>query len=383
MNISLELQPCLKNKSGIGIYTYELTKRLQSYEDLQITGNLFNFLNRNDLTRDMEGLEFNKNTCSTLPYRGYCKLWNYLPIKYNHLFKQLADITHFFNFIVPPRIEGKVVNCIHDLTFLLYPETMDKKNLARITRDITYSIERADRIVTISKSTERDLIHYLKVPAEKIEIIYPGVDSERFRHVYTQEEKVRVSQKYHLPKRYVLYMGTIEPRKNIESIVEAFYLYKKELINDVQDVKLVIAGKKGWLYESLFERVKKLNLEEEVIFTDYVDEQDKPLIYQMASVFVFPSLYEGFGIPVLEAMASGTPVITSNVSSLPEVAGDAAIMVDPKDTLGIAKGMTKCMGQGDDIKEIIEKGHRQVKLFNWDESAHKLYNLYVDLLRNN
>lgn len=383
MRISLELQPCLKNKSGIGVYTYELTKRLQNYPDCQLTGDLFNFLNRNDISKDVKGLNFNKDICSLIPYRVYRKLWNFIPIQYNTLFKEERELSHFFNFIVPPRIKGKVVNTIHDLTYLLYPDTMNEENLKRISQDIDYSIKRSDKIITISKSTRQDLIDKLHIPAEKIEVIYPGVEVSQFNQVYTEEMRQVVRTRYKLPKKYMLYMGTIEPRKNIESIVEAFALFKKEEISNVEDVKLVIAGKKGWLYESIFKCIQRLELQDEVVFTDYVDEMDKALIYQMALVFVFPSLYEGFGIPVLEAMAAGVPVITSNVSSLPEVAGDAAILVEPCDRVAIAKGMQQCIKRDKGIEELIERGYKQIRRFSWDKSAEQLHALYQRLIEEN
>lgn len=380
MRIALELQSCLKNKSGIGIYTYELSKRLQKYNDLEFEGHIFNFLNRNDISKDIEGINIEKRVCSLFPYGVYRRIWHYSMIKYNSLFKSKCGIYHFFNFIVPPRIEGKVITTIHDMTYEMYPETMDKKNLKRIKDDIEYSVNRADKIITVSESSKYDIIKYLNVPENEIEVVYNGVEYNRFARDYNEEEKVKVKQKYSLPDNYILYMGTLEPRKNIESIVEAFKLFKEQSYLKEKDFKLVIAGKKGWMFESIFELVNKLNLQENVIFTDYVDEKDKPLIYNMAQLFVFPSIYEGFGIPVLEAMASSVPVITSNVSSLPEVAGDAAILVDPKDTLSIAKNINDILSDENLKDELINKGHIQAQIFTWEASAEKLYEIYKSMM---
>ena len=276
MNITIELQPCLNDKSGIGIYTYELVKCLQHYENLNMTGTLFNFLNRKNVEASVRGLDFKKKICRLLPYRYYCTLWDYIPIKYSYLFKREADITHFFNFIVPPYVKGKVISCIHDISFLLYPETMDAVTLQRIRKNIVRSVECSDKIITISQNTKKDLIETLKVPREKIEIIYPGVDQEKFNRVYSTIEKIMVRKKYNLPDIYMLYMGTLEPRKNIESIIQAFNLYNQKNSNSRQTIKLVIAGKKGWLYESIFKQVESLGLQEYVIFTNYIDEEDKP-----------------------------------------------------------------------------------------------------------
>ncbi len=379
MKINLELQPCLKNKSGIGIYTYELAKLLQKKDDIELSGNIFNFLNRNDISKDIEGLTMNINLCTLFPYGVYRRIWNKIYINYNKLFNSNDELYHFFNFIVPPNIIGKVIATIHDMTYILYPETMDKNNLKRITRDIDYSVKRADKIITVSENSKKDIIKYLNVPESKIEIVYNGVDYERFSKQYSQDEKEEVRNKYLLPEKYILYMGTLEPRKNIESVIEGFSILKQKYKNNI---KLVIAGKKGWLFESIFNLVGKLNLTEDIIFTDYVDENDKPLIYNMAEMFVFPSLYEGFGIPVLEAMASGVPVITSNVSSLPEVAGDAALLVSPKDKNAIAEQMNRILSDEKLKKELIYKGKVQCKKFTWKDSAEKLYKIYEQVLKH-
>lgn len=379
MKVALELQPCLKNRSGIGVYTYELSRRLQQFEDLELAGDIFNFLGRNDLTIDLKHLDFEQATCKLFPYGVYRRVWHYVPLKYNTIFKREADITHFFNFIVPPRIQGKIVNTVHDLTFEFYPETMDRKNLKRLKTDIHYSLERANKIVTISECSRKDIIEVLKVDPAKIEIVYPGVDYDYFNAMPSNERMQQVRSKYNLPDEYILYMGTLEPRKNIPSIIEAYYKLKKGGDKKVQSIKLVLAGKKGWLYEEIFNKVKELGLEEDVVFTDYVDESDKAIIYKLASLFVFPSLYEGFGIPVLEAMASSTPVIASNASSLPEVAGNAALLVNPQDTLSMAEGMHSILTKEEYRDIMVQKGHTQAQKFNWEDSAHKLYELYQSL----
>lgn len=377
MKINLELQPCLKNKSGIGIYTYELTKLLQINKDIELSGEIFNFFNRNDISKDIEGLTIPIKLCTLFPYGVYRRIWNKIPINYNRLFQSDADIYHFFNFIVPPRINGKIITTIHDMTYILYPETMDKRNLKRITDDIDYSVNRSDKIITVSESSKRDIIRYLNVPEEKIEVVYNGVEYDRFAKSNNNQDKLKVMQKYNLPQNYILYMGTLEPRKNIESIVRSYSVLKKNYNNEI---KLVIAGKKGWLFENIFNLVESLKLQDDVIFTDYVDEVDKAAIYQMANLFVFPSIYEGFGIPVLEAMASSVPVITSNVSSLPEVAGDAAILVEPKDVNSIAKNMHKILSNNDLRDKLICKGHIQAKKFTWEASAEKLYKIYKSMM---
>jgi len=375
MKVSIELQPCLKNKSGIGVYTYELTKRLQNYKDIEFEGNIFNFFNRNDIEKDIEGLNIKKNTCSLFPYGVYRRIWSYVPIKYNFLFRRDIDIYQFFNFVIPPNISGKVITTIHDLTYILYPDTMDVSNRKRLENDMYSTIKRADYIITISESSKKDIIKHLHIDENKIEVIYPGVD-ETYKKVLSNDEIMAVKNKYNILGKYVLYLGTLEPRKNIETIIRAYNCFKQANKNNI---KLVLAGKKGWLYDSIFKLVEEFGLENDVIFTDYIADMDKAPLYQGAEIFLFPSLYEGFGIPVIEAMASRTPVITSNSSSLPEVAGDAAIITDPLDYQEISNSIERILNDNELQEKMINEGIKQADKFNWDSSAEKLKNIYYDL----
>jgi glycosyltransferase involved in cell wall biosynthesis len=375
MKVSIELQPCLKNKSGIGVYTYELTKRLENFKDIKFQGNIFNFLNRNDIEQDIPDLTLNKNICSLFPYSIYRRIWRCMPIKYNVLFRNDADIYQFFNFIVPTNISGKVITTIHDLTYILYPETMDKKNRERLKKDMINTVNRVDYILTISENSKNDIIKYLNIPEDKITVIYPGVD-EIYKQVLDEKHIEKIKRKYNIIGRYLLYLGTLEPRKNIETIIKSYNDFIK---SSDEDIKLVLAGKKGWLYDSIFNLVSEYGLENNVVFTDYVDDSDKPALYQGAEIFLFPSLYEGFGIPVAEAMASRTPVITSNSSSLPEVAGDSAIITEPLDYRKISESIKKILRDSNIRQKMIENGIKQVEKFNWDDSAEKLRKIYIDL----
>lgn len=381
MKIALELQPCLKKRSGIGVYTYELARCLQGYKDIELFGNIFNFMGRNNIEDDIRGLEFKKNYCWLMPYGVYRRVWHHIPVGYNDFFKEQVDISHFFNFIVPPRVKGKIVNTIHDLTFELYPETMDQANLKRIKDDIAYSIERSDKLIAVSEATKMDMIKYLKLDPAQIEVVYNGVHYELFNEPITEEKREAVRKKYRLPEHYILYMGTLEPRKNIELLIEAFKVLKKEGESIVQNVKLVLAGKKGWFFEEIFKKIEVLGLTEEVIDLGYIYEEDKVALYQMAKCFTFPSLFEGFGIPVIEAMAAGVPVITSNVSSLPEVAGDAAILINPKDVIALAEGMYRLLVDETYREILIQKGYNNAQCYSWESAAAKLHQIYQNLMQ--
>ena len=279
-----------------------------------------------------------------------------------------SDIYHFFNFTIPKNIKGKVIVTIYDTVFISAPETMgNRKEL----EEYKYGAQKSDLIITISESAKNDIIENLGVSEDKIEIVHPGIDLENYSQKYEKEELERIRNKYKLPSEYILYLGTIEPRKNIERTIKAFIKYKKEVKDDL---KLVIAGGKGWKYDNIMKLIESMGTD--IILTGYIDEEDKIPIYKLAQIFAFPSLYEGFGMPVLEAMAGGVPVVTSNVSSLPEVAGDAAILVDPLNEDEIFEAYKKILSDKKLQLEMIEKGLEQAKKFEWKESAKVLEQIY-------
>ena len=372
MKVNIELQPALKDRTGVGWYVYEVVKHLPKGK-IKITGTIFNFLKRRNDTEIIKDLDINISSFYLLPYRVYLYLTKKFNIPYNYFFRPKADLYHFMGYIVPYSIKGKVILTVYDLVVELFPETMEEKNRELLRKEMQRSIKRADHIITISNSAKAELINVLGVNAENIDIISPGVDYDVFNARINDEMKRKIKQKYDLPDEYILYLGTLEPRKNISSLIKAFIKLKKE--KKISE-KLVIAGKKGWLFSEIFDLIKSLDLENEVILTDYVDESDKPAIYQNAKLFVFPSLYEGFGMPILEAMAAGIPVITSNTSAMPEVAGDAAILVNPLSIEEISEAMLEVMNNDKLSNELISKGFDQCKKFTWSNSANKLVEIY-------
>ncbi len=371
MKISLELQPCCGQRSGIGLYTYELSKRLISDSDLSFKGNIFNFRNRNDNTSTLSGVNYPIQTNTIIPYGVYRRTWHYIPFSYESFFDD-ADLTHFFNFIVPPKINGKVINTIHDLIYMYYPETMDKKNLIRITRDIDYSINRSDIILVNSENTKLDLLKEYKLDSNKVKIVYP---SSSLSPSSVVENEIRV--KYNITTSYILYVGNLEPRKNIERLIQAYGKLKKETgINN----QLVIAGGKSWSYENIFHTVAKLELENNIIFTGYTNAEEKTALYKYAHLFVYPALYEGFGMPILESLACNTPVVCSDTSSMPEVGGNAAYYINPLDILDIAEGMYKMLTDEKLRNKKMSFAQAQVTKFSWDKSAENLLEIYKSFL---
>lgn len=374
MKVSLELQPCCGKRSGIGTYVYELARRLETQNGIEFCGNLFNFCDRNDNSDSLRDVVIPIHENHLFPYGIYRRLWHVAPLSYRSMFPEKADLNVFFNFIVPPRVEGAVMTTVHDLTYLRYPETMDGRNLRRINRDIRYSIERSSRILTDSEFSKKEIKELLHVPAERIAVVYaaPPVLSDAVD--FTQ-----VSVKYKIEKPYILYVGTIEPRKNLVRLIEAFdSLKQKEKIPH----QLVLAGGDGWSNSEIYKAACGASHSRDIIFTGYVSAAEKTTLYQYADAFVFPSLYEGFGIPPLEAMSQNCPVICANAASLPEVVGDAAIFADPLNTADIAEGILRVLTDAAVRDALIEKGTEQFKKFNWQASADRFTDVCKEVLKN-
>ena len=371
IQVAVEIQPALEDHTGVGWYLHELLNNIDRSE-IEIIGNYFNFLNRHDYSKSLSNLDLKYNKLQYVPYRIYKILTEKYNVSYNLFFRKKTDVYHFTRYILPNNIKGKVILNIYDLVFEKYVETMESKNRESFKRSFYKSVKRADQIITISESSKNELVEILKVPENKIHIVQPGIDFQKFNTKNSEVTK-NVILKYSLPEDYILYLGTLEPRKNISSIIRAYGSLRN---NNKITEKLVIAGKKGWLFSEIFDLIKSLDLGNEVILTDYVDESDKPAIYQNAKLFVFPSLYEGFGMPILEAMAAGIPVITSNTSAMPEVVGDAAILVNPLSIEEISEAMLELMNNDKLSNELISKGFDQCKKFTWSNSANKLVEIY-------
>lgn len=372
MRVALELQPCCGNRSGIGMYTYELAKRMRDGEGLEFCGNLFNFLGRNDNSEALQGIEMPLREAKLFPYGVYRRIWNYAPIPYQSLFPGKADLSVFFNYIVPPRVSGRVITTVYDMTYLRYPETMDQRNLRRIRNGIRYSVDRSDHIVTISEFSKREICSLLNVPEEMVSVVYSA--PVQFG---TCAEWATVAEKFSVTKPYILYVGTIEPRKNLERLIRAFDLLKQKYHIPHQ---LVLAGGKGWQSEGIYQAVSEAKAREDILFTGYVSQMEKNALYCNATVFVFPSLYEGFGMPPLEAMHWNCPVVCADAASLPEVVGGAAQLVDPLDEESIAEGIRQVLSDHMLADSLREKGQKQKDLFTWDASARRLTEICKDVL---
>lgn len=370
--VALELQPCCGKRSGIGVYTYELAKRLRNDEELHFCGNLFNFCGRNDNSEMLRGINMPINESRLFPYGVYRRIWNYLPVDYERFFPTRADLSIFFNYIVPPRITGKVMTAVYDMTFLRFPETMDVRNRRRLNGGLRRSVARSDQILTISEFSRQEIAELLDFPKEKIAVIpcAPAFSE-------TTAPVGETLSKFGIQQPYVLYVGTLEPRKNLVRLLEAFALLKEKKHFPHQ---LVLAGGKGWNSKAFDQALAVSPIRECVRLTGYVSEEEKNTLYREAELFVFPSIYEGFGIPPLEAMHWNCPVVCADAASLPEVCADAAEYVNPFDVNSIAEGI--CRGLTDEARraELVRAGKIRTEQYTWESSAASLRELCREVL---
>jgi len=264
---------------------------------------------------------------------------------------------------------------VHDVSYLIYPDCIAKKTLRNLQKYMPKHLARADRVIAVSKNTQKDLVRLCGVPEEKISVVYPGYNSELFRPAKIEHQAL--SDKFDLEPGYIFYAGTIEPRKNLVTLLEAYRLLGQRGIT----TPLVLCGAIGWKSESFFSTLRTLRSTNSVRLLGYVDEQWLPLLYNGASCFVFPSLYEGFGFPVLEAMACGCPVVSSGVSAIPEVVGGAGLLLeDPRDENLLAEALSRILGDQDLRAELRAEGIKQASHFSWRKTARETLKIFADLL---
>jgi glycosyltransferase involved in cell wall biosynthesis len=291
---------------------------------------------------------------------------------------QHIDVFHGLDHIGVPlfRKVGRYVATIHDLIPLLWPQFVTRRHRLVVAAACRRLRHQADLVIVPSEATKADVVHQLQMNPERIVVIPWGCD-ERFQPRRDLDRFAVIQRKYHLPARYLLFVGTLEPRKNLITLLKAYAILRAERLD--HDVKLVVVGRKGWLYEEIFATVKRLALHADVLFTDFVADEDLPELYRGALLLVFPSLYEGFGLPILEAMASGIPVIASNTSSMPEVAGEAALLIDPRTPEAIAEGMAQILADDQLRKTLTQKGLARAQCFTWERVAQQTLALYAAL----
>lgn len=288
--------------------------------------------------------------------------------------KDKVDLVHT-SFLCPLFSPIPSIITIHDMTVFIFPHKHEARNRLIQRFLLPLVVRKAKKIIAVSQSTKQDIVRFFKIPEDKIRVIYEGIDPGFFLiRDYGLIDQVK--KKHGILGEYILYVGTLEPRKNIVRLIKAFGALKK--MGQIKH-KLVIVGKKGWLFEDIFETINSLNLKEEVIFTGYVPRNELNILYNAADLFVYPSLYEGFGFPPVEAMACGTPVVTSNNSSLPEVVGDAAIKVNPYKEREISEAIYEIISNKKKKEELIKRGLERVKHFSWNRAAEETLEVYLEV----
>jgi glycosyltransferase involved in cell wall biosynthesis len=384
MKIGIDIRLIGKQRTGDEAVFFNLVKNLGEINSSN-RYSLFTDTNpkkNDDLKAEINKLNLKNNfeiISLDSPNRFWWNLWA-LP---NHLRKNPVDVFHT-QYIAPfwlpksphrrsaGKAEIKLVLTIHDISFNFFPQFIKKSDLFFLKTLIPRSIKRADKIITVSKSEKKNIIEFYKIPPEKVDCAYNGVDFERFNCVYSAEEKERIRKKYSLPEKFLLYIGTLQPRKNIPVVIEA--------LRDL-DMPLVLAGnRKARNFDpKVDDAIKKNGLSGKVIFPGWIEEEDKPALLQMAACFVFPSLYEGFGIPVIEAMAAGVPVVCSDIPVLQEIALDAALFCDPKKPEEFSQKIQEILSNEDLKDNLIKKGTEVAKKYTWQKNAQKTLEIYTSL----
>ncbi|OCL25566.1 hypothetical protein U472_14640 [Orenia metallireducens] len=351
----------MKNWSGIGRYSSNLIEELSK---IKIADQLSLFSNYGKRQID----DFKIINC----HSNVFSVSEQIELPYLNL-KNKIDLFHSPHFVFPIFKFNKLVLTIHDLTPLLFPEYFSSFARGYMRAMIWLSKFKADKIITVSKNTKEDLIKNFGFKENKIKVIYNGVE-ESYQPFIDQELLKDTRQKYNTGENCILYVGNIKPHKNIPRLLKAL-----SKVNE--DSKLIIVGKRDKAYDEIFEVIDKYQLNERVIFTGFVPDEDLILLYNAATLFVYPSLYEGFGLPPLEAMACGTPVITSNVSSLPEVVGDAAITINPYNIEELSDSINKVLSSKELQQELSQKGLERSKEFTWRRTAEETLKVYEELLK--
>lgn len=293
--------------------------------------------------------------------------------------REAIDLFHAPHYVLPPLTPCRSVVTIHDCIHLRFPQYLPSRlGYAYARAQMWSATHRAARVITVSEASKRDILRYFRVAESRIDVIYNAID-ERFWQKPDTDEIDRVRQRYQLNAPFVLYAGNIKPHKNLERLIEAFHILRQSPA--FKDVQLLIIGDEISKYATLRRTVHRHKLHKCVRFFGFVPDRTLAALYRLANVFVFPSLYEGFGLPPLEAMASGTPVVTSNVSSLPEVVGDAAIMIDPYEPTAIADAIERVLTDEALRADLRRRGLARAREFSWERSIARVREIYAEVMR--
>jgi len=378
MRIAIDYTAATRQAAGIGNYVRSLVDAMLAQDDT----NQYTLLTsgRPPRERPFPSAENVRGRSLIIPDRYLNVLWYRwrLPISAT-FFTGQVDIYHGPDFVLPP-LNGKLrkVVTVHDLAFLEHPEYAVPELAAYLKKVVPEAVEAADVVASVSQTTRQTLIEHFQTPLEKITLVPNGIRAY-FRRITDPVLLEATRHKFGLKSPLVLGVGTQEPRKNHLGLIKAFHKAVSTGNKSTRPAMLALAGGSGWLYEETEQIVAELKLEKKVRFLGRVSDLELMMLYSLADVFVFPSFYEGFGVPPLEAMACGTPVITSNTSSLPEVVGDAAIMVNPHKINEIASAINRVLENKQLQEDLRQKGYTRAAHFTWFRSAQKMLSIYQQL----
>jgi len=384
MRIGIDVTSAVTQSAGIGRYTRELVRALLNL-DAPHTYTLF-YATEKRVARPIEPLPRGVRL-RRLPFhdKWLARLWHKLQIPISiELITGPIDLFHSPDFSLPPTLRRTpTLLTVHDLSFIRDPESAVPSLRRYLSRVVPRSVARARRVLADSQATKDDLVELFGTPPGKIDVLLSGVDA-RFRPIRDPAALAAVRAKYNLGSGpLVLAVGTIQPRKNYVRLIQAFAQVMGQWWQIgpewLGDVNLVISGGTGWLFDAIFAEVTRLGLQARVKFTGFVDDADLPALYSAAAVFAYVPRYEGFGLPVLEAMACGVPVIGSNVSSIPEVVGDAGLLVDPLDVDAIAAGLIGLLKDASARDAYRRAGLQRAAQFTWESAARQLLSIYAEL----
>ena len=371
MKVAMDVRTVTEVRSGVGNYVLNLLRCLRQEgprEEWYLVGQEKNLNLLNCLPQE--------NTCHTtrISHESHPlgDIWEHYWLP-RVLERAQVDVMHGPATLIPlTNKKYASVVTVHDLVAYLYPETIPHKYAVYMRWLLRKVVKRADLIISVSHSTKQDLIDILKVEPERIVVVHEAAQAS-FRYEPDEQRLARVCRHHGIYGPFIYHVGNIEPRKNLLRLLRAFLSLREQLKDDV---RLVITGQKGWLTSKLFGAMKQMDLGDWVVFTGYVPHEHLPLLMNAAEAFVFPSLYEGFGLPVLEAMSCGTPVLTSDISSLPEIVGNAALLVDPTDEDAIAAGIKQLLEDTELRRRLAAAGLEQASRFSWQRAARETLAVY-------
>ena len=381
MRIGIDIRLIGKKRTGDETVIFNLVKNLaliDSESEYVLFTDISDEKNIAEIERELRIERRDNFKIISLPANKFS--WNFWTLP-TYLRKNPVDIYHT-QYITPWFVSKKIkiVTIIHDISFNFFPQFIKFSDLFFLKMLIPISLRRADKIIAVSEFTKNEIIKFYKISPEKIECVYNAISDEFLNNKVSEEQLKETKNKYSFPDKFILYIGTLQPRKNIPHLIEAFVRIKDKL----GDFKLVICGnKKAHNYDRRIENsIKTNNLGDEIIFPGFIDEEDKQAVYKLAHVFAFPSLYEGFGIPILEAMSQKVPIISSDIPSLREIAGDSALYFDVAFLDDFSQKMYDICIDNKLREELIQLGNERVSFFSWEKSAGKLLAIYKNLLHN-